>query len=270
MPSLHLGVVLFENQASEAERLLRSLRALEREPQVKLVLRFLDNSPAPLLRPLIEASLGVGTYTWTGQNRGFGATHNLGLREAMAAGAEAYLCVNPDAVLHPRCLRELWALGSATGAGLVDARILPEEHPKPYEPGTGETPWCAGTVLLVCRQAFLATGGFDERMFLYGEDVDLSWRTRAAGFIVRTAPRALALHWVEQRPLTAGRQREVLRSAAYLGRKWGAPGFARRYERLYRRVAGERLVLPEISPVPLADRRHADFRHGLRFARSRW
>ena len=124
-----------------------------------------------------------------GQNRGFGTTHNIGMREAFAAGAEGYLCVNPDAVLHPACLpRAVGHVGLRPRTGLVDARTFPEEHPKPYDPSTGETPWCAGTVLLVRREAFLATGGFDEQLFLYGEDVDLSWRTRAAGLVTRTAP----------------------------------------------------------------------------------
>jgi N-acetylglucosaminyl-diphospho-decaprenol L-rhamnosyltransferase len=267
---LHLGVVLFENPASELERLVRSFRALERDSAVELRFRFLDNSAAPLLQAVVETAFGQGAYRWTGENRGFGTAHNRGLQEAMAAGADGYLCVNPDAVLHPRCVQELLAVGSTPGTGLVDARTFPEEHPKPYDQRTGETPWCAGTVLLVRREAFLATGGFDERIFLYGEDVDLSWRARAAGLVTRTAARALVLHWVEQRPLAASREEAVIRSAAYLGRKWGAPGFARRYERLYRRLTGRPLELGEVAPVPAADRRHADFAHGVRFARSRW
>jgi GT2 family glycosyltransferase len=266
---LHLGVVLFENEPSELKRLIASLGALER-PGLTFRVTFFDNSPRPTLRAFVERHLGHEEYRWTGENWGFGATHNVGLRDAVAEGAEAYVCLNPDAVLHPRCIQELWAMGASEGTGLVEARSFPEEHPKPYDPLTGETPWCAGTILLIRREAFLATGGFDEQIFLYGEDVDLSWRTRAAGFTTRTAARALALHWVEQRALTRAREGEVFRSAAYLGRKWGAPGFARRYERLFRTVTGERLVLATPPAVPAADRRYADFAHGLRFARSRW
>ncbi len=105
---------------------------------------------------------------------------------------------------------------------------------------------------------------------MYGEDVDLSWRVRAAGLQSRTAAGARVLHWVEYRPLTRGRRLQVLRSAAYLGRKWGAGAFARSHERLYRELSGERLEHPPISPVSPKARSVADFRHGVRFARSRW
>jgi len=44
------------------------------------------------------------------------------------------------------------------------------------------------------RSAFWAAGGFDERFFMYHEDVDLCWRLWLAGFKVVTAPRASALH----------------------------------------------------------------------------
>jgi GT2 family glycosyltransferase len=220
---------------------------------------------------VVPALLGQDTYQRTGENRGYGTAHNQGMREAFSAGADGYLCLNPDAILHPRCLGELWATGSVPGTGLVDARTFPEEHPKPYDAESGDTPWCAGTALLVLRDAFDATGGFDEGLFMYGEDVDLSWRVRAAGLRTRTAPGALVHHWVEHRPLTPERELRVLRSAAYLGRKWGDDAFAVRYERLFRARAGRPLEFETPPPeAPPAARRVADLGHGVRFARSRW
>ncbi len=44
------------------------------------------------------------------------------------------------------------------------------------------------------RSAFLTAGGFDERFFMYHEDVDLCWRFWLLGFRVITAPQAVALH----------------------------------------------------------------------------
>jgi len=267
---LRVGVVLYETAPEELRRLADSLAASELAPDLRVEVQILDNSGDDRLAAVAAASLPAASYRWTGQNRGFGATHNLGMRAAFQSGAEAYLCLNPDAVLHPGCLGALWTSGALPGTGLVDARTFPEEHPKPYDSGTGETPWCTGTALLVTRAAHESTGGFDEGLFMYGEDVDLSWRVRAAGLRTRTAAAALVLHWVEYRPLARERQLQVLRSAAYLGRKWGAPGFARSQERLYRSLAGTPLVHPPIAPMPPAARGLADFRHGVRFARSRW
>ena len=270
MARLRIGIVLFETPRAEVERLARSLTASVTGPDLQVDVRVLDNSPDTRLEPLVLAQLGKGAYGWIGSNRGYGAAHNAGMSEAFSAGADAYLCLNPDAVLHPRCLQELWASASLPDTGLVDARTFPEEHPKPYDPQTGETPWCTGTALLVRPAAHAATGGFDEALFMYGEDVDLSWRVRAAGFRIRTAPGALVHHWVEHRPLTLERELRVLRSAAYLGRKWGDDRFAARYERLFRARAGRSPGLEAAPPVTPAARRLADFSHGVRFARSRW
>jgi GT2 family glycosyltransferase len=44
------------------------------------------------------------------------------------------------------------------------------------------------------RSIFLDTGGFDERFFMYHEDVDFGWRLWLLGFRVITAPRAVAYH----------------------------------------------------------------------------
>ncbi len=48
--------------------------------------------------------------------------------------------------------------------------------------------WVAGMFLAFRREAFAAVDGFDERYFLYYEDVDLCRRLRASGFDVRLVP----------------------------------------------------------------------------------
>ena len=44
------------------------------------------------------------------------------------------------------------------------------------------------------RSAFEAVGGFDERFFMYHEDVDLGWRLRLKGYGVKCVPRSVVLH----------------------------------------------------------------------------
>src|SRR4029079_1900891 len=53
--------------------------------------------------------------------------------------------------------------------------------------------WCGGAVLL--RRAYLDDVGlFDERLFLYYEDTDLSWRGRLRGWGYRSGPSSVVRH----------------------------------------------------------------------------
>ena len=54
--------------------------------------------------------------------------------------------------------------------------------------------WGGAACLLVRRKAFDAVEGFDERFFMYMEDVDLCARLGAAGFRLRYVPEAVAVH----------------------------------------------------------------------------
>jgi GT2 family glycosyltransferase len=51
-----------------------------------------------------------------------------------------------------------------------------------------------GCAMLLSARMLYAVGGFDERFFMYYEDVDLCLRARAAGFQVALAPKALVWH----------------------------------------------------------------------------
>lgn len=77
--------------------------------------------------------------------------------------------------------------------------------------------WLSGACMLVRRDAFVATGGFDERFFLYWEDADLCRRLRNRGFHVRYVPGATAVHHVGRSSQTA-RQSSIraFHASAYL------------------------------------------------------
>lgn len=54
--------------------------------------------------------------------------------------------------------------------------------------------WIAGMFILFRREAFAGAGGFDERYFLYYEDVDLGTRLRLAGWRLAVCTSARATH----------------------------------------------------------------------------
>jgi len=55
-------------------------------------------------------------------------------------------------------------------------------------------PWAIGAFLLLRREAFDEVGGFDERQWLFAEDLDLGWRLRRAGWETRYEPSAVVDH----------------------------------------------------------------------------
>jgi N-acetylglucosaminyl-diphospho-decaprenol L-rhamnosyltransferase len=54
--------------------------------------------------------------------------------------------------------------------------------------------WVTGAFLLVRREVYEHVGGFDERQWMYAEDLDLCWRVRRAGWKVRYEPSASVRH----------------------------------------------------------------------------
>ena len=269
---LRLGVVLFENTPAQVERLTRSL-ALCREcagtPPFHVA--WLDHSTGSELRGPLER-LDQNDYRHTETNAGFGAGHNVLMTRAFEDPAVgAYVSVNPDSVLHPACLSELareWL--RQPKPGLVEARQFPDEHPKTYDPLSHRTPWCAGCVLLVTRSLHEAIGGFDERFFLYCEDVDYSWRARGAGFGTFLAPRALVHHYADARGPERDPRLQMLESGAYLARKYGDRGFEDICAREYWTLGGRSLVVPNPDRVDASTAAVADFSHGFSFAEARW
>ena len=66
------------------------------------------------------------------------------------------------------------------------------------DPGGYDTPrnvlFGTGAAMFVRADVFESVGGFDERYFMFYEDVDLGWRLNLLGWKVRYEPRSLAFH----------------------------------------------------------------------------
>ena len=58
----------------------------------------------------------------------------------------------------------------------------------------GEREWVSGAALLVRRTDFEAAGGFDERFFMYTEDVDLCVSLRRRGRRILFVPQSEIVH----------------------------------------------------------------------------
>ncbi len=54
---------------------------------------------------------------------------------------------------------------------------------------------CSGAYMMMSRAAYEATGGFDERFFMYGEDIDLCRQIREVGFKIWWYPKTSCVHF---------------------------------------------------------------------------
>jgi N-acetylglucosaminyl-diphospho-decaprenol L-rhamnosyltransferase len=162
-------------------------------------------------------------------NGGFAHGCNVGSR---AGNAPYVLFLNPDAVISAAAVDQLVSvlradpcvaivapkivrprgeleysqrrfprLASTYARALFLHRILPRLHwsdelvrdPSVYE--TSASPeWVSGACLLIRRSVLEEIGGWDERFFMYCEDVDLCARVRNGGYDIRFEPAAVARH----------------------------------------------------------------------------
>jgi GT2 family glycosyltransferase len=267
-----IGIVAHSTPAEQLRLLIASARtALMRcGADVTGEIRVLDNGGT--LRP---TDLPSDTLFTLADNHGFGAGHNLCMKAAFENGASVYIATNPDGLFHPDCIRNLLAMHRAqNGKSLVEALQFPEEHPKFYDPADLSTPWVSGACLLIPKLIWEQTGGFDTNIFLYCEDVDLSWTCRAQGFGTHICPTALFWHDVSDRTPDKLRRREMLVAGRYLAYKWGDQPFREWAEGslIEEGFAYHRDELPPLDDLPTAPAATGipDFRYFFSFAPTRW
>jgi GT2 family glycosyltransferase len=258
-----IGIVTYNSEPASLSRAIASAEAALSVAPLRGRILLIDNGDPSAPRN--------GTTRMPSQgNVGFGRGHNILMREAFAAGADLYVAMNPDGALHPAAIERVARVYAAqAGRAMIELIQFPAEHPKEYDPVTGETAWSSGACLAIPRTVFDATDGFDDAFFMYCEDVDLSWRVRAAGMKVMIAPHALFMHAVTNRTNNAAMRRAMLDSAVVLGRKWHAPDFV---ATVSAELAALGAPIPETmpEPVPKAWLSIPDFSRSFSFSPVRW
>lgn len=191
-------IVVIYNSERWIERFLNSFKT-QHYPLEKIHLTFIDNNSKDSSYELLNSCIfkdKFGSYEILKQekNIGFGAANNIGVSKT----DQSYIYfLNIDTELHKDTLINLinQAMEDDIAVGAWESRQFPYEHPKHYNPVTLEVSWSSAAALLVRRECFQKVGGFDKEIFMYGEDVDLSWRIRNAGYKILYVPKSIIYHY---------------------------------------------------------------------------
>jgi GT2 family glycosyltransferase len=158
-------------------------------------------------------------------NSGFSGGNNLAIRRALDDGDEFVYLLNPDTEVEPGFLvaalaaaatddrialvqsllvrhpetnlvnsfgNSLHYLGVGYAAG--DGRALDDPDVVALLTGVRDIAFASGAAMLVRLAALARIGLFNEELFLYCEDLELSWRARLAGWRVVFAPGSRVAH----------------------------------------------------------------------------
>ena len=212
-PRFSLITVNFQS-ALAVSRMIRSLPdSFVAEAEILIVNN--DPSETAVLARLF-GRLGRIRVIDAGGNIGFGTACNRGAREA---GAETLLFLNPDTRFVAGSLLG-WAAEFSSSKRSISAPVVTHDrHEEAWNGGRTISPvsillqnifpsgrfwswyagfflpdWVSGAAFMIRRLDFEEIGGFDERFFLYYEDVDLCHRAQQAGFSINKSRRAVFDH----------------------------------------------------------------------------
>ena len=171
----------------------------------------------------VKASVPV-EITPRSSNAGFSVGANVGMAKALPSEPDWILFCNPDAVLPPCSVRQLVDVAEAwpRPAVVAPALVNLDGSPQPMvertyrlgrvlagmarigganraEPVRDSGPpyaadWVHAAVVLVPTKLAQQLGGFDERYFLYAEDMDFCLRAREAGADIVVVPEVRVPH----------------------------------------------------------------------------
>jgi GT2 family glycosyltransferase len=244
------------------EHLLASLRALYASADTTIEAFVVDNASSDGSADAVEATFPQVAVIRNDENIGFGKASNCGLERA---NGEFVLLLNPDVIVESDCVKTLASflmtnpkaaaasprlrrpdgrLDLAARRGFPTPRaafyrltLLSRLFPKSrrfnrYNVGYMREDQVheidAGTAacLMMRRSAIEQVGPFDPDYFMYGEDLDLCFRLKKAGWKIFYLPSAVATHvkGASSRQATSAMLREFHRSMWIFHRKHYASG----------------------------------------------
>lgn len=200
---------------------------------LELSMIVINNNPQENLDDL-EKKYPAFVFLETGKNLGYVGGNNFGIKKALAGKADYILLLNNDTTVDKNLIIELIKTAEDNKVGVVGPKIYFakgfEYHKERYKPADlGKVIWYAGGIIdwqnvfgshrgvnevdqgqydqevitsfvtgcamFVKRAVFEKIGLFDERYYLYLEDLEFCQRAMGTGYKIIFAPKALVWHY---------------------------------------------------------------------------
>lgn len=231
-------VILNYNVRYFLEQCLRSVQEAIRNLEAEIIV--IDNASSDESGSMVASLFPEVIYIQNTENVGFSKANNQAVEKAKGN----YLCIlNPDtAVAEDTFVKALNYYKKTPGIGSLGVRLmdgtgsfLPESKrnlPTPWvslqklmgrggnyyasyisEFENGKVPVLVGAFMLMTKEIYEVVGGFDEDYFMYGEDIDLSYKIEKAGYVNHYYGQTTVLHYKGE---------STQRNAAYFDRFYGA------------------------------------------------
>ncbi|UAM97191.1 glycosyltransferase family 2 protein [Polaribacter litorisediminis] len=214
-PLLTASLVVYHNAKEDIKKVIDSFLGYGS----KSVLFIIDNSANDSLKVLCDNSRVV--YVFNDKNIGFGAAHNIAFNKAYQLESEYHILLNPDVYFKPSIIKDLiHKAASDLSIGLLMPKVIypngNTQHlckliPSPKDlilrrfiPFKGmkkrlenryelrffsydeeaEIPVLSGCFMMIRTSILKTVNGFDDRFFMYLEDVDLCRRVSGVSRLV--------------------------------------------------------------------------------------
>ncbi|MGQ1947061.1 glycosyltransferase family 2 protein [Geofilum sp. OHC36d9] len=227
--AVELSVVIVTHNSLPFVRLCLDTLFWQTDDRLEVIM--VDNASSDQTVSVVRTNYPLVKVIANDKNVGFGTACNQGMRVALG---RYYLMLNPDTVVpeditqrvlafmldHPDCGGMGVYMTDGMGCYLPESKrglptlfrsfcrfsgltaLCPASrrlagyylgHLSEYE--VSEVEVLSGACMVLRADAIAKCGGFDERFFMYGEDIDLSWRLKKAGFKIFYNPSISIIHF---------------------------------------------------------------------------
>jgi GT2 family glycosyltransferase len=230
MPTPNISIIIVNyNVRDYLYNCLQSIRAASEGLEIETIVVDNDSSDGSVeyLRPRFPEV----NFIETGENLGFGRANNLGFDNA---SGKYFLILNPDTIIREDTLKSMFEfMENDTETGIAGCKVLNEDGTFQEQCRRGfPTPWASFSKLFGLQKLFpkskLFSGynltylpvdetyevdavigafmfaraeiirdlkGFDPEFFMYGEDLDLCYRTQKSGYKIKYFHETSIIHY---------------------------------------------------------------------------